>query len=441
MLVVDDNRDAADMLTSLLAALGHESRAAYGARAALDTAQTLPPRRRLPRPQHARRRRHQPAAAAAGDFRRRGHVAALTGYGQQHDRDITREAGFQEHLTKPVDIDRLEATLAAAAAARRWTRGDEGRPPRRTSEYVPPFDGARRSTHVPTSVHGDRHAHPAPLAHPARGRGDQRLHRPARPATGNLVDLQIVDRGRGDVLSTWRHRGASRVAGRPGDRYALRLSNRTGGRVLVVLSVDGVNVVAARPRRPRRPATCSGPGPRPRSPAGARAIRSRGLLLHRPAGLLRRPHRPAGPRRRGRRCDLPRTRRPAGRRGRSNHSRRWPVPGPTARRAEPEGRARPGRGIAATPCAGERSATAPASPPAMRDRESLAKAEKLGTGHGEREPSPTTQTTFERASSQPNEIVQVRYDSHANLVAAGVIGRPQPPVAPQPFPGFVPDPS
>ena len=63
-------------------------------------------------------------------------------------------------------------------------------------------------------------------------------------ATGNLVDLQIVDRSRGDVLSTWRHRGTSWVAGRPGDRYALRLSNRTGGRVLVVLSVDGVNVVS-----------------------------------------------------------------------------------------------------------------------------------------------------------------------------------------------------
>ena len=52
-------------------------------------------------------------------FGDRVHVAALTGYGQQRDRDITRDAGFQEHLTKPVDIDRLEATLASAAAARR----------------------------------------------------------------------------------------------------------------------------------------------------------------------------------------------------------------------------------------------------------------------------------------------------------------------------------
>ena len=107
-------------------------------------------------------------------------------------------------------------------------------------------------------------------------------------------------------------------------------------------------------------------------------------------------------------------------------------------RQEPERRAQ-GAGAAAD-ASGERAAAAPASPPAMRDRESLAKAEKLGTGHGEREYSPTTQTTFERASSQPAEIVQVRYDSYANLVAAGVIGRPQPPVVPEPFPGFVPDP-
>ena len=107
-------------------------------------------------------------------------------------------------------------------------------------------------------------------------------------------------------------------------------------------------------------------------------------------------------------------------------------------RQEPERRAQ-GAGVAAD-ASSERSATAPASPPAMRERESLSKAEKLGTGHGEREYSPTTQTTFERASSQPNEIVQMRYDSYANLLAAGVIGRPQPPAAPQPFPGFAPDP-
>ena len=75
----------------------------------------------------------------------------------------------------------------------------------------------------------------------------------------------------------------------------------------------------------------------------------------------------------------------------------------------------------------------------MRDRE-LAKAEKLGTGHGEREYSPTTQTAFERASSTPAEVVQVRYDSYANLVASGVIQRVPAPSLAEPFPGFAPDP-
>ena len=67
---------------------------------------------------------------------------------------------------------------------------------------------------------------------------------PPAAAVGSLVDLQIVDRSRGETLSTWRHRGASYVAGRPGDRYAVRLTNRSPGRVLVVLSVDGVNAVS-----------------------------------------------------------------------------------------------------------------------------------------------------------------------------------------------------
>ena len=117
VLVVDDNRDAADMLTSLLGALGHESRAAYGARAALDTVQTF-------RPDVVFLDINMPDGDGISllpmlraIFGETVYVAALTGYGQQHDRDSTRAAGFQEHLTKPVAIDRLAATLAAASAA------------------------------------------------------------------------------------------------------------------------------------------------------------------------------------------------------------------------------------------------------------------------------------------------------------------------------------
>src|SRR5260370_27506837 len=57
------------------------------------------------------------------------------------------------------------------------------------------------------------------------------------------VDLRVVDRETGQVLRIWRHHGRQFVAGRPGARYSLRVTNHTGGRVLVVLSVDGVNIL------------------------------------------------------------------------------------------------------------------------------------------------------------------------------------------------------
>ncbi|MEO9068615.1 MAG: hypothetical protein ABI281_10855, partial [Caldimonas sp.] len=106
-------------------------------------------------------------------------------------------------------------------------------------------------------------------------------------------------------------------------------------------------------------------------------------------------------------------------------------------RAEPERRA---QGAAdAVPLA---SKAAPASPSVQQDRDAFARQEKkLGTGHGEREYSPTSQTAFERASTRPAEVVQVRYDSYANLLAGGVIARPlQVPRQPDAFPGFAPDP-
>ena len=62
-------------------------------------------------------------------------------------------------------------------------------------------------------------------------------------APGDLVDLTVLDRETGEPARIWRHQGRSYVAGRPGARYSLRVTNRTYGRVLVVLSVDGVNVV------------------------------------------------------------------------------------------------------------------------------------------------------------------------------------------------------
>ena len=58
-----------------------------------------------------------------------------------------------------------------------------------------------------------------------------------------LVNLAVVDRDSGQWLPDVRHRGERWIAGTPGHRFAVRLTNTSGGRVLVVLSVDGVNAV------------------------------------------------------------------------------------------------------------------------------------------------------------------------------------------------------
>ena len=68
----------------------------------------------------------------------------------------------------------------------------------------------------------------------------------ARP----LVDVSVVDRDTGDWLREYPHRGDTWVAGTPGNRCGVRLSNSTGERVLVVLSVDGINAVTGETASP-----------------------------------------------------------------------------------------------------------------------------------------------------------------------------------------------
>jgi hypothetical protein len=76
-----------------------------------------------------------------------------------------------------------------------------------------------------------------------------------------------------------------------------------------------------------------------------------------------------------------------------------------------------------------------------------APAPALGTGHGRRERSDVVQVAFEREQATPDEIINIRYDSYANLVAMGVVPPPTPRAPmhrPEAFPdtrlGYVPDP-
>ena len=65
----------------------------------------------------------------------------------------------------------------------------------------------------------------------------------AEASAGAPVEMSIVDRESGQVLKTYRQGGRLFVAGRPGSRYSLRVHNATAERVMVVMSVDGVNII------------------------------------------------------------------------------------------------------------------------------------------------------------------------------------------------------
>ena len=62
-------------------------------------------------------------------------------------------------------------------------------------------------------------------------------------ALGRMADVTLVDRDSGAVLTPYYHRGEYWVAGTPGARYSIHISNRRGERLLAVTSVDGLNVL------------------------------------------------------------------------------------------------------------------------------------------------------------------------------------------------------
>jgi signal transduction histidine kinase/ActR/RegA family two-component response regulator len=115
VLVVDDNIDAADTLADLASEWGHTVKSAHTGPDALKAAQEMIPDvvlldiglPEMDGYEVARRMRANPALDDA-------FLVALTGYGQQRDRERAAEAGFDHHLVKPVNIDRLEDLLRSA---------------------------------------------------------------------------------------------------------------------------------------------------------------------------------------------------------------------------------------------------------------------------------------------------------------------------------------
>jgi len=120
VLIADDNKDAADSLGILLEIDGHEVRVAHGGRAALALAQAFRPEvvlldigmPELSGYEVAEALRREPWGKAI-------QLIALTGWGQESDRRASKAAGFDRHLTKPIDMEVLSAVLTKPPPRRR----------------------------------------------------------------------------------------------------------------------------------------------------------------------------------------------------------------------------------------------------------------------------------------------------------------------------------
>lgn len=243
---------------------------------------------------------------------------------------------------------------------------------------------------------------------------------------GRLVDMQVVDRESGSTLRVYPYRSEQYVAGAPGHRYAVRLVNTTGERVLAVLSVDGVNAISGETAMTSQVGYVLDPY---QSTEVAGWRKNMNEIAAFEFTTLSDSY-------------AARTGRPAN----------VGVIGVAVFRERPRPQYRDR--IAAEPYTeGEAKRAPPASPaPAAGAADTVArseaaprqKQESLGTGHGERETSSATYTDFQRDSDRPYEAITLRYDSYANLRARGIVPRHSPPPRPnrpQPFQDdFVPDP-
>ncbi len=119
VLVVDDNPDSAETLALLARTWGHEVQTAPDGYAALEQAAEFAPDVVLldiglpgmDGYEVARRLRELPSAMSARIF-------GITGYGMEKDRQLSKDAGIDDHLVKPIDIDKLEKLLQTSGPRR-----------------------------------------------------------------------------------------------------------------------------------------------------------------------------------------------------------------------------------------------------------------------------------------------------------------------------------
>jgi hypothetical protein len=237
------------------------------------------------------------------------------------------------------------------------------------------------------------------------------------PQAGSLVEVTVTNRTTGAQQPLYRHQGKLYVAGSPGDRYAVSLRNKTAGRVLTVLSVDGVNAISGETAAVDQAGYVLDPY------ALADVTGWRKSMSDVAAFVF---------------TSLPDSY--AARTGRPGNVG---VIGVAVYREQPTPRYVPAPQSAAP--MEQNSADSAGVMSEKRLSETPRREDKLGTGHGQQEHSPVFYTEFKRESDRPYETISIYYDSKANLIAMGVLPK-QPKCltsVPEPFPAsarFVPDP-
>ncbi|MBW8830069.1 MAG: hypothetical protein JF606_11645 [Burkholderiales bacterium] len=265
----------------------------------------------------------------------------------------------------------------------------------------------------------------------------------ASDADAGVVAVSVVDRDTGQTLPVYYKDRQQYVAGQPGHRYSVRVINQTAGRVLAVMSVDGVNVVTGQTASSSQAGYVYQPW-QSYEISGWRKSESEVAAFE--FSALSQSY-------------AARTGRPAdvGVIGVAVFAERAPIPADRMPMDNEQERRNDGRFSAPlqqptpAPAAAESSLSDASSgqsanqPAAKAARDAFAtRRERLGTAHGAREYSYSSHTTFERSNTSPMQIISIRYDSVDNLVAMGVIPRHRS-TTPDPFPrdhhaGFVPDP-
>ncbi|MFT3915194.1 MAG: response regulator [Anaeromyxobacteraceae bacterium] len=114
MLVVDDNRDAAESLAEVVELFGHDPEVAFDGPSALERARARPPDVVLCDIGLPGMDGYEVARALRADPRlAHARLVAVSGYARPEDRRRAAEAGFDRHVAKPPDLVQLEEILSA----------------------------------------------------------------------------------------------------------------------------------------------------------------------------------------------------------------------------------------------------------------------------------------------------------------------------------------